>query len=259
MVVPWQLVWRLAAAIAVGGVALFGVGARRERLNGTLDVVLSLVLGAVVGGRLMVLALDVALLGALPDPRALLGLGPGLSVPGALLGAAVAGWRRRGVPVGVWADVGVGVAAGLAGFAAVHLPGGLAANVVRAVGLSAGAVWLWRADASRWHPGLRLLTGVSTVHLVSSALVPSLPTVDTDLDVVLTLVVGVGTLLTHPRVAASVRRIAGVSMGLLGAVVVLSAVLSVPSESVLPSGAGAGSGAVVGWLTSRRVSALSAS
>ena len=230
MVVPWQLVWRLAAAIAVGVVALFGVGARRERLNVTLDVVLSLVLGAVVGGRLMVLALDVALLGALPDPRALLGLGPGLSVPGALLGATVAGWRRRGVPVGVWADVGVGVAAGLAGFAAVHLPGGLAANVVRAVGLSAGAVWLWRAGASRWHPGLRLLAVVSTVHLVSSALVPSLPTVDTDLDVVLTLVVGVGALLTHPRVAASVRRIAGVAMGLLGAVVVLSAVLSVPAE-----------------------------
>ena len=61
MVVPWQLVWRLAAAVAVGVVALCGVGARRERLNGTLDVVLSLVLGAVVGGRLMVLALDVAL------------------------------------------------------------------------------------------------------------------------------------------------------------------------------------------------------
>ena len=256
MVVPWQLVWRLAAAIAVGVVALFGVGARRERLNVTLDVVLSLVLGAVVGGRLMVLALDVALLGALPDPRALLGLGPGLSVPGALLGATVAGWRRRGVPVGVWADVGVGVAAGLAGFAAVHLPGGLAANVVRAVGLSAGAVWLWRADASRWHPGLRLLAVVSTVHLVSSALVPSLPTVDTDLDVVLTLVVGVGAMLTHPRVAASVRRIAGVAMGLLGAVVVLSAVLSVPAESVLPSGSGAGSGSASGSASASLVGAI---
>ena len=59
---PWQLVWRLAAAIAVGVVALFGVGARRERLNVTLDVVLSLVLGAVVGGRLMVLALDLSLI-----------------------------------------------------------------------------------------------------------------------------------------------------------------------------------------------------
>ena len=256
MVVPWQLVWRLAAAIAVGVVALFGVGARRERLNVTLDVVLSLVLGAVVGGRLMVLALDVALLGALPDPRALLGLGPGLSVPGALLGATVAGWRRRGVPVGVWADVGVGVAAGLAGFAAVHLPGGLAANVVRAVGLSAGAVWLWRADASRWHPGLRLLAVVSTVHLVSSTLVPSLPTVDTDLDVVLTLVVGVGAMLTHPRVAASVRRIAGVAMGLLGAVVVLSAVLSVPAESVLPSGSGAGSGSASGSASASLVGAI---
>ena len=256
MVVPWQLVWRLAAAIAVGVVALFGVGARRERLNVTLDVVLSRVLGAVVGGRLMVLALDVALLGALPDPRALLGLGPGLSVPGALLGATVAGWRRRGVPVGVWADVGVGVAAGLAGFAAVHLPGGLAANVVRAVGLSAGAVWLWRADASRWHPGLRLLAVVSTVHLVSSALVPSLPTGDTDLDVVLTLVVGVGAMLTHPRVAASVRRIAGVAMGLLGAVVVLSAVLSVPAESVLPSGSGAGSGSASGSASASLVGAI---
>lgn len=253
MVVPWQLIGRLVAALAVGVVALLVVGARRQRLNAAVDVVLTLVVGAVVGGRLMVLALDAALLGSLPDPRALLTLGPGLSVPGAVIGATVAGWRRRAVvPVPVWTDAAVAIAAGLGAFAAVHLPGGLVANLLRVVAFGAGAAWLWRSDPARWHPGLRLLAVVSTVHLVSTALTPSLPTVDTDIDVVLTLVVCVAALLTHPRVGAGMRRGGSVAAGVLAGIVVLSAVLTVPSglalsDMALPEGGGDASlvGAIV--------------
>lgn len=248
MVVPWQLIGRLVAALAVGVVALLVVGARRQRLNAAVDVVLTLVVGAVVGGRLMVLALDAALLGSLPDPRALLTLGPGLSVPGAVIGATVAGWRRRAVvPVAVWTDAAVAIAAGLGAFAAVHLPGGLVANLLRVVAFGTGAAWLWRSDPARWHPGLRLLAVVSTVHLVSTALTPSLPTVDTDIDVVLTLVVCVAALLTHPRVGAGMRRGGSVAAGVLAGIVVLSAVLAVPSGLALPEGGGDASlvGAIV--------------
>lgn len=227
MVVPWQLVWRLAAALAAGVVALGLRGARRPRISAAFDLTLTLALGAVVGGRLAVLAIDAALLGALPEPRALSTLGPGLSVPGALIGAAVAGWRRRGNSE-TWVDTAVAVTIGVAAFSAAHLPAGTVPNAVRVGLLVAAAVWI--TNARSWHPGPRLVVALAGTHLVTSAVGPSLPTIDTDLDTVLTAAVLAGALLTHPRVAPAARRLSILAAVIVAAVALIGVFTGRPLE-----------------------------
>ncbi len=234
MLVPWALIGRLVLSLVVALLALRLRGVRGDRKDAAVDLALTLAVGAALGGRLTVLALDALLVGGLPDVRAVVTLGPGLSAPGALIGATVAGWRRRSVAVGTWQDAGLVVTAGLATFAASHLLVLPVPDVVRTLVLVGVAVRLVRVDPTRWHPGPRLLVGVATAHLLAAAVTPSLPTVDTDVDLLLTVVVVLAGLLTLPRVGEGARRLAGV-VGMVVGGLVLVAVLTAADAPSLPA------------------------
>lgn len=262
MVIPWRLVLTAAAGILLGAWWASRRGARRGvQEQAPVDVAIVVAISAVVAGRLTVLAADVALLGlGALDPRAVLTLGAGVSTSGALLGALAAGaWlQSRGkVAEGAWRATVPPAALGLAVWSLLSLvrlsAAGVAApfplgwplpgaegtrvpvGVLEALAYGGFAWAVWRAErrgptaSLARMPGSRLagllLLVVAVVNLLGSALRPTVPTVDADVEIllgVLALVLGLLVVADLDRARAR-RLLAGVTgVGLLLFAVVIA-------------------------------------
>jgi thiol-disulfide isomerase/thioredoxin len=243
MILPWALIATVAVAAAAGLLALRRSSLSADRRRVVTDVAFTAALGGLVGGRALPLLLDVATLGALPSPRAVLSIGAGLSTPGAVLGGLVAGWiaqRRTPLSPAEW-RTGAGAAAlglaiwsllgpvrdGVGGVPAPWplgwaLPGEDLARVpVFALEAAAFVLLAWvlaRPSESPRHGGAVLAAAVGGIHLAGSALRPSPPPVDEIVDVL----AGVTVLLLALSVAAGRLRRSAVATGAVAAVVVVA-------------------------------------
>jgi thiol-disulfide isomerase/thioredoxin len=244
MVIPWTL---LATVVAAAAPALWWAG-RRARARGLdrgapADVAFTIGLVALVTARFVTLALDTALLGALPDLRAALTLGAGLSVPGAVLGGLLAGaWlsRRGRMTDSLWAASIPPAAAGLALWSALAVVRGevgapIPVALLEAVAFAVAAVWLARTALAGSRLGAAFAAVAAGVHLLGGLLRPQAATVDADVDVLL----GLLALGLAAAVAAGLGRRLVRSAALAAAVLVVGAgtVAGIVAAPVQPTAA----------------------
>jgi hypothetical protein len=238
MIVPWTLLLTAAVSAAAAG----WWARRRARQLGVapaapVDLAVTVGLAALVAARLAGLAVDLALTGALPDPRAAVTLGAGLVTGAGVLGAIGAGaWAARRQPPALWRAVAPPAAAGLALWSVLSVARGavgwpVPVSLLEAAGYGAAAAWLARTsrlDGARLGAGLAAVA--AAIHLLGGVLRPAVPTADGDIEVLL----GIAALAVSLAVAAGVRpRLVGMSVGAAAARTAVAAVAIAPGPAAL--------------------------